>query len=480
MPTNNELMMLFLLQLTAVLVACRLVGMLFRRFGQPQVVGDMVAGFLLGPTLLGYVFPALSDELFPRVLTVPGTAQSIQHPALTTLFVVGQLGLVLYMFLVGLAFDHRVMARHLKASTVSSVVGIVAPVLVGGALGWYLAGNGDTFFPGGVAAWQAALFVGAACSITAFPMLARMIYERGLTRTTVGTVALACAAVDDAAAWILLALVVAGTTGDPALAVMAIGGSAVYVAVLTVLKKRAARHADRLNAPRTVGSGAALGAVAVVLLLCATFTEWVGVHAVFGAFVLGVCTPRGAFADNLRARLEPVTVHILLPVFFVYAGLNTRLDVLLDPAVLVALVLVLVVAFAVKGGACALAWRATGGSWRDAASLGSLMNARGLMELVLLHIGREKGLITDELYTVLALMTVVTSLAATPLYEFIQRRWPAPDALPHDTLPHDALPHDLPPHGALPGDVLPGDTPPRAAAGAPAGTPAEPAQLVRR
>ncbi len=169
----------------------------------------------------------------------------------------------------------------------------------------------------------------------------------------------------------------------------------------------------------------------VVLLVCATFTEWVGVYSVFGAFVLGAAMPRGAFADSIAGRLEPVTACVLLPLFFVYSGLNTRLDVVLDPAVLTTLLLVLVVAVAVKGGACTLAWRATGSSWRDAASLGSLMNARGLMELILLNIGRDAGLITVELYTVLALMTIITTLAATPLYEWIQRRGPGDRTRPH-------------------------------------------------
>lgn len=476
MPTNNELTMLFFVQLGLVLVMCRLVGLLFRRIGQPQVVADMVAGFLLGPTLLGYVFPALFQDLFPTVLAVPGTEAHVQHPALSTLFVVGQLGLVLYMFLVGLSFDHSILAGHLKQSALASAVGIAAPVVVGGFVGWQLAA-GDTFFPEGVAGWQAAVFVGAACSITAFPMLARIIYERGLTRTKVGTVALACAAVDDAAAWILLAVVIAATTGDPMLAAVAIGGSLVYVAVMMFAKKSLARRAERLNQPGTLNRSGVLGALVILLLVCATFTEWVGVYSVFGAFVLGACMPRGAFVDDVRARLEPVTVHVLLPVFFVYSGLNTRLDVLIDPVVLGAFGVVLVVAFAVKGGACTLASRSAGASWRDAASLGALMNARGLMELILLNIGREKGLITTELYTVLALMTIVTTLAATPLYEWIQRRWPSVEDLPRD------LPLDLPPaSAAAPRPAASPGSPasPAAASAAPAGETRTRPQLMRR
>ncbi|PZT70861.1 hypothetical protein DN402_06045 [Streptomyces sp. SW4] len=236
MPTNNELTMLFFLQLAAVLAVCRIAGLLLRRLGQPQVVADMVAGFLLGPTLLGHVFPALFDDLFPQVLTVPGTGTDIQHPALATLFVAGQLGLVLYMFVVGLKFDHSILAGHVRQSAVASAAGVLAPIVAGGVLGWYLAG-GELWFADGVAAWQAALFVGAACGITAFPMLARIVHERGMTRTTVGTVALACAAVDDAAAWILLAVVVAAAQGDPVVALLALGGSAAYVVVLLAVKR---------------------------------------------------------------------------------------------------------------------------------------------------------------------------------------------------------------------------------------------------
>ncbi|MER7056248.1 cation:proton antiporter [Streptomyces sp. NPDC000351] len=427
MPSNNELVMLFFVQLAVVLAACRLLGVLLRRLGQPQVVADMVAGFLLGPTLLGHVFPALFDDLFPQVVTVPGTGVDIQHPALATLFVAGQLGLVFYMFVVGMRFDHSILAGHVRQSAAASMVGVAAPLLVGGLLGWYLAG-GDLWFAEDVAGWQAAVFLGASCAITAFPMLARIINERGLTRTKVGTLALACAAVDDAAAWILLAVVVAAVQGDPGVALLALGGSAAYVVLLLCVRRVAGDRFVRWGTGPAGVRPEALGAMVVVLLVCATFTEWVGVYSVFGAFLLGTCMPRGAFADEIGRRIEPVTNYVLVPLFFVYSGLNTRLDVVFEPAVLGTLLVVLVVAFAVKGGACALASRSAGSSWRDAASLGALMNARGLMELILLGIGRDAGLITVELYTVLALMTVITTVAATPLYEWISGRGTDPAA----------------------------------------------------
>ncbi|MFG3494197.1 cation:proton antiporter [Streptomyces sp. NPDC047886] len=441
-------MMLFL-QLATVLVACRAVGLLFRRLGQTQVVADMVAGFLLGPTLLGFVFPAIQDHLFPTAVQPPGGGESITHPSLHVLYVIGQLGLVLYMFLVGLAFDNGLLVRHLKESATASVAGIIAPVAVGGLIGWQLA-SGDTFFPDSVAPWQAALFVAAALAITAFPMLARIVYEEKLTRTKLGTVAVACAAADDAAAWILLAVVVAAAKGDPQVAVIAVVGSLVYGVFMTTAGRRLLTRLGRWatttrNGPPESGlRPEALGLVTVVLLLCAWFTEWTGVYSVFGAFILGAVMPRGVFAEELRRRIEPVTVHILLPVFFVYSGLNTDLNVLVDPTVLMVFAVVLVASFAAKGGACTLAWRATGSSWRDAAALGSLMNARGLMELILLNVGRAEGLITVELYTVLALMTVVTTMSASPLYRRIRRGAPpttppedpsAPKALPEPAIP---------------------------------------------
>ncbi|MER5336877.1 cation:proton antiporter [Micromonospora sp. NPDC002717] len=444
MPSNLALSLHFFLQLAVVLFTCWSVGLLLRRLGQPQVVADMVAGFLLGPTLLGLLLPALQGWLFPTTLHLDaGDAGSrIAHPSLIVLYVAGQLGLVLYMFVVGMSFRTDVLTGHLRSALGSSVAGVIAPIATGAVLGWVLASN-RTFFDEKVAAWQAALFVGTAMAITAFPMLARIIHENNLGGSPTGTVALACAAVDDTVAWVLLAVVVSSAQGDASVALLALGGGLLYVlVVLTVgrtLSVRLARWAMDDDGLRPAG----LITTMIILLLCAAYTEAVGIYAVVGAFLFGVAIPRGRFTEALRVCIEPVTVRLLLPTFFVYSGLATQFSVLTDPGVLLVLVIVVVVAFLSKGVACTIGARTAGLPWGAAASVGALMNARGLMELVLLNIGLEKGLVTPALYTVLALMTVITTLAATPLYYFIQRRSgsPAPPVSDGDVVAETEVDH---------------------------------------
>lgn len=423
MPSNLALSMHFFIQLAVVLFACWAVGLLLRRIGQPQVVADMLAGFLLGPTLLGFVFPSLQDWLFPSTLRVAGDASdvTVTHPSLVVLYVLGQLGLVLYMFVVGLSFRLDILGGHLRSALGSSVAGVVFPIITGGVLGWILSRD-RTFFDADIAAWQAALFVGAAMAVTAFPMLARIIFENGLTGTPTGTVALACAAVDDTIAWILLALVVSASHNDASLALLAVGGAIVYVVVMLTVGRRLTRRLSSWSMDAGGLRSPGLILTMVILLACAVFTEAVGVYAVVGAFLFGAVLPRGPFNQALQERIEPVTARVLLPLFFIYSGLITQFNLLLDPKVLQVLVAVVAVAFISKGLACTAGARFAGLAWGPAASVGALMNARGLMELVLLNIGLQAGLVTPALYTVLALMTVITTLAATPLYFFIQRR----------------------------------------------------------
>ena len=424
MPSNTELTIHLLVQITAILAACRITGLVLRRVGQTQVAADMVAGFLLGPTLLGAALPGVFHWLFPASLVLHGTggqAVTITHPAMTVLYELGQLGLVLYMFLVGLSFNTAALVGHVRRSVVVSLTGVAVPVLLGGVLGWVLAGRHD-FFPAGIAHWQGALFFGSALAITSFPMLARIIYESGLSGTRIGTVALACAAFDDAVAGILLAVVISTATGNPAVAAIALGGTVGYVLVMVGPGRHAARRLARWARRDREVRPEALVVVTGIVLLCAALTEQLGVYAVFGAFVAGTVLPRGELTGQLRRWLEPTTVYLLLPMFFVYAGLNTRLSLLLTPSVAVVLAGTILVAFTGKAGACYLACRVQRFGHREAASLAVLMNARGLMELILLSIGLEKHLITPATYTVLAVMTVVTTLATSPLYQRIQRR----------------------------------------------------------
>ncbi|MFC0107670.1 cation:proton antiporter [Kibdelosporangium aridum] len=425
MPTLLEVTTHFFLQVAVILITCRLLWPLFRRLGQVQVVAIMAAGFVLGPTVLGWAWPAAQEWLFPAALDVGGGATTT-HPNLTAIYVVGQLGLVLYMFLVGASFKLEILRSHLGKAGATSAAGIVVPLLLGGVVGVWLVDQGD-YFTSKVSSWQGGLFLAAAVAITAFPMLAWIIYASGLLNTRLGTMSLSCAAVDDACAWVLLATVVATTKGSMSGALLAIGGGLAYLLFMTVVARRFLKRLDTWtpgNGDRERSGGLAvvpLTIVLLVVLLASWFTDYVGIYSVFGAFVAGTVMPRGKFLDAIRERFEPLVAYLLLPAFFIYSGLNTELNLIFDPQVLLVAVVVLIVSFAGKFGAIGLVARWQGMSWREAGAMGALANARGLMELILLNIGLSAGLITGQLYTILALMTIVTTFLATPVMRLFER-----------------------------------------------------------
>jgi len=405
--TNAELSPLFFLAMACILAASRVVGWAARRFlGQPQVVGEMIAGVLLGPSLLGWLAPGVEAMLFPPELK-------------KILYVGAQLGVGLYMFLVGLTFSREEFRLNAGRAAAVSVAGMAAPFAAAAAMApWLIAQNG-LFMPHvGVA--QASLFLGAAIAITAFPMLARIIHEQGLAGTRMGTLSLAAGAIGDAGAWVVMALVLASLGAGPAVAVKAAGGGLAFALVMALV-------APRLLAPlghRAEAQGMDDGLLTLVLglfLLCAWAMDACGMHAVFGGFLLGTAMPRGALAEGLRARLEPFATTFLLPMFFTFSGLNTQLQVLgkLD----LALVTLAIMAAAVlaKGGACYLAARLSGEDNRSALGIGALMNARGLMELIIINIGLQAGIIGPGLFAILVLMAIVTTLMASPLLALSRR-----------------------------------------------------------
>ena len=425
MPTLLDLTLRFCVQMAVILATYRLIWPLFKRLGQVQVVAIMASGFFLGPSLLGTVWPAASNWLFPTKLTLPH-GDTITHPSLTIVYVVGQLGLILYMFLVGSAFKLDIFRKHIKQAAGTSIVGVSVPLILGGTIGWFLVSGGSGLYTERVQPWQGGLFLAAAVAITAFPVLAWMVYDSNLVNTRVGTMALSLAAADDACAWILLAIVVATTHGSAFGIVLAIGGTLAYVAFMLTIGRKGLRRLGRLAAPKAGPDGdnlpiAALTVTLLAVLLGAAFTDFIGIHSVFGAFILGTVMPRGKLLDTLRQRIEPLTSYLLLPVFFIYAGLNTKLSLILDPSVLPIALGVLVISFIAKFGAVGLTARIQGMSWREAGSVGSLANARGLMELILINIGLAAGLLSPTLYTILAIMTFVTTLAATPLHRIFER-----------------------------------------------------------
>jgi Kef-type K+ transport system membrane component KefB len=412
--TNLQLSIHFLLQLAVILAACRLMGLLARRLGQAQVVAEMVTGFLLGPSLFGWFAPDVSAQVFPKA-TMP------------TMYVVSQLALTLYMFTTGLEFDRRSVRQQLGHAAAVSIGGIAGPFAAACLVAWPLFNAGGFFAPS-MSLPQAMLFMGAAMSITAFPVLARIIHERGLTGTALGSLALAAGASNDAAAWLVLAIVVGSVSGNMTIAAVAAGGMLAYVAaVLLIGRPLLGRLARRADDEGKVSHGALSNAL-LLLMIGAVFTDAVGVHAVFGAFVLGAAMPRGVLSRELYRLMAPLTTTLLLPLFFVYTGLNTSITLVNTPTLWGIAALIFAAACLGKGLACWLAARLSGADRRDALGLGTLMNARGLMELVLLNIGLERGLITPTLYTMLVLMAIGTTLMTYPLFGFLYRHAPAPDS----------------------------------------------------
>lgn len=422
---NQELTIHFFLQFTIIVVVCRLVGWAARRVGQAQVVGEMIAGVLLGPSLFGAVLPEWSDYLFPRHLPASGGSQGwTAHPSMSILYVVSQLGLALYMFVVGLEFNVSLLAERGKAALWVSSAGILFPFALGVAATPILLGTPGLFFGKDISFGPAALFVGAAMSITAFPMLARILYEHRIAATPTGTLTLAAGAMNDALAWGLLAVVLATSQNDYRVAVIALVGGTVFAVgsfglarpILALLEERT----RRLNELRQSTLAAAL---AYMLLAC-WITEVIGLYAVFGAFVAGACMPRGRVADELKSKIETLCSVVLLPLFFTFTGLNTQIGLLNTPYLILIAALLCILAILGKGLGCAFAARMSGESWKSSATIGTLMNARGLMELIILNIGLQQGIITGQLFTTLVLMAMITTLMTSPLFRLFNRSNP--------------------------------------------------------
>lgn len=421
--SNFDLVLRLFLQLTVILAVCRAVGWIGTRFfGQTQVVSEMVAGVLLGPSLLGWLAPELQHWLFPLKATVGGV--EITHPSMSILYILAQLGLVLYMFIVGLEFNPEHIRGRVRSAGLISGAGIVVPFALGAMLALTLRDDAALFQPG-LSAWGAALFMGASMSITAFPMLARILYEKDITNTRLGVVTLAAGSIDDAIAWCLLAVVLASFQSSPQIAVIAIGGGIVYGVFMVVVGRGWLRGFERMHLRRTDAaeepSVSLFTLLLMLLMLCAWFTDYIGIYAVFGAFILGACMPKGTFAKLVIEKSEMITTSLLLPVFFVYSGLSTQLGLVNTSGLWMLTAVIILAAIGGKGIACMLAARASGESWRNSAVVGTLMNARGLMELIILNIGLEKKLITPMLFTMMVMMAVVTTLMASPLFQLLFR-----------------------------------------------------------
>jgi Kef-type K+ transport system membrane component KefB len=396
---------LLTLQIVVIVVVARVTGAAVARIGQPRVVGEILGGLLLGPSLLGRFAPAISASLFPAA-------------SLGFINALSQFGLLLFMFLVGLELDPSQLRKRAHVALVVSHASITAPFLLGVLLSLALF---TQFAPAGVGFTPFALFMGAAMSVTAFPVLARILSERRMTGTQLGGIAIACAAIDDVTAWcILAAVVLVAKAGQASSLLFTLGGTAAYVILmLTLGRKLLERLADGAsrNPEKTEGF---VAAVLLVTLASAWITEKLGIHGVFGAFFVGALLPRKAgVVTLLNQRLHDVMVVLLLPLFFVFTGLRTTLTLISGGTLWAICAAVVFVAIAGKLGGSAVAARATGMSWRDAFSLGALMNTRGLMELVILNVGLDIGVLSPTLFAMMVVMALVTTAMTTPLLDAI-------------------------------------------------------------
>ncbi len=404
-----------LLAVPVVVLTCQAGGRAVRLLGQPPVIGEILAGILLGPSLLGWLAPTVQQHLLPSsVLLVTSS--------------LGTLGLLAFLFLIGLELDLRSLRTTRGAVAAVSLTGLLLPMALGAALAAALYPH---FAPDGVGRLPFTLFVAVALSITAFPVLARILADRGLETTPLGTFALACAATDDALAWCLLTAAVAlATTGTALSALTTLGLTVAFAAGLALLRPLLCTLLER--AGRT-GDELVLALLFVGLCLSAYTTDQIGVHPAFGAFLVGAVTPRGLPAvERSAARIRAVVLPLLLPLFFVDAGLHTDFSAL--PAGQWGWgAVILAVAVVGKWGGAAVAARLTGSDWRWSAAVGTLMNCRGLTELVVLGIGLQTGVITETLFTLLVIMTVLTTAATAP----ILRRVAGGDPRMTPPAPHD-------------------------------------------
>lgn len=397
---------LLILQILTILIAARLIGWLFRKIHQPRVIGEMVAGILLGPSLFGWIAPTLHATLFPPA-------------SLGYLNALSYVGLLLFMFLVGLDLDLRQLRELGRAAVVTSQVSIILPFALGSLFALYLY---PRLSDHSVSIAGFVLFMGAAMSVTAFPVLARILTEHNMLRTRVGSVAIACAAVDDVTAWCILAgiIVIVRSSSSVLPLWLMLTGLVVFVLVMLfvircILVKLKVLYEKRGNL--TVDS------IAIILLLVLTSslaTESLGVHALFGAFLAGVVMPRHPkLSQELSQKFEPIVVVLLLPLYFALTGLRTSIFLIAGARMWFYAAAIIFLAVAGKWGGSMIAARLNGMSWRDSAAVGVLMNTRGLVELVILNIGLDLGILSPALFSIMVLMALVTTLMTTPLLNWV-------------------------------------------------------------
>jgi Kef-type K+ transport system membrane component KefB len=401
---------ILVLQIITIIFTARIFGMLFVKIGQPMVIGEIVAGIVLGPSLLGNIYPVFSNFLFPAA-------------SLSNIQFLSQIGLILFMYVVGMDLDLSVLRKRASDAVVISHASIVIPFALGMGLAYYMYVH---FAPPNVPFHSFGLFMAIALSITAFPVLARIIQERGWTRTPMGTMAITCAATDDVTAWCLLAVVISIAKATSIVgALITVGIAIAYVLfMIFILKPFIQRIGNAFPNSETLGKGG-IAFFFLVLLVSSYLTELIGIHALFGAFIAGVIMPSDInFRKIIIEKIEDISLVLLLPLFFVYTGLRTQVGLLNEGHLWLMCGVVILVATAGKFIGSAVAAKFVGQSWKDSLTLGALMNTRGLMELVVLNIGFDMGILTPEVFTMMVLMALVTTFMTGPALNFINRIFP--------------------------------------------------------
>lgn len=396
---------ILLAQIVMIILVARLFGWVFKKIGQPTVIGEIIAGIVLGPSLLGMYFPGFSSTLFPV-------------ESLGNLKFLSQIGLILFMFVIGMELDIKVLKNKASEAVVISHASIVFPFALGIGLSYFVF---DQFAPDGVQFLSFSLFMGIAMSITAFPVLARIVQERGIHKTKLGAIVITCAAADDITAWCLLAVVIAIVkAGDFVSSLYVISLAIVYVlAMIYIVKPFLKRIGDLHGSKENIGKPV-MAIFFLFLILSSYATEVIGIHALFGAFMMGSIMPdiskfRMIFID----KVEDVSVILLLPLFFVFTGLKTEIGLINDPYLWKVTGAIIMVAVVGKFLGSALAAKFVGQNWKDSLTIGALMNTRGLMELIVLNIGLELKVLTPEVFTMMVIMALVTTFMTGPALDLI-------------------------------------------------------------
>ena len=396
-----------LIALVAVIIVSRVLGAMFEKFRQPPVLGEILAGIALGPSLLGHFWPAASQFVLPAA-TAP------------FLGAIAQIGVIIYMFLVGVHLDAGALQGRQRTSIAISHASIVAPFMLGSALALWLYPRLST---SDVPFTVFALFMGVSMSVTAFPVLARILTDRGMETTPIGALALACAAVDDLTAWCLLAFVVAVVHSTFGGALLTVALTAAFIGLMFLVVRPIVRQLVAAQELKPVMGPLGVSVLLVGLLVSALITEAIGIHALFGAFLLGALIPHDSkVAREVFGKLEDLVKVLLLPAFFAFTGMRTQLQLVSGAEQWFACGLIVLVATAGKFGGTFIAARLTGQGPRDSAVLGTLMNTRGLMELIVLNVGLELGVLSPTLFAMMVAMALITTFATGPVLALLERR----------------------------------------------------------